>query len=112
MTVQELVARFPEIPEDLHQKFLLVEFAEAFDEQLLVARNPGACSDQFDASNHYYLKLIGPMRVYMYGLSTQEKVLGEIKDLLDCYKADPDGFAERLLPADTAKQEVKGPGCE
>ena len=112
MTVQELVARFPEIPEDLHPESLLVEFAEAFDELLRVAQNPGACSAQYDAGNHYYLKLIGPMRVYMYGLSTREKVLGEIKDLLDGYKADPDGFAERLLPADTAKQEVKGPGCE
>ncbi len=54
MTVQELVARFPEIPQDLQEEPLLAQYAVAFGDQLRVARNPGACSAQHDAANHYY----------------------------------------------------------
>ncbi len=32
MTVQELVARFPEIPKDLHEEPILSRFAEVFGE--------------------------------------------------------------------------------
>ena len=112
MTVQELAGRFPEIPEDLHTEQLVVEFAEAFDDLLRVANKPSACSTQHDAGNHYYLKLVGPMDIYRYGLYTREKVLGEIQGLLDRCKANPGTFAESLLPAEAATQEVKGPGCE
>ncbi len=111
MTVEELVGRFPEIPGDLHSEPLVAEFAEAFDGLLWLANKPSACSTQHDAGNHYYLKLVGPMDIYRYGLYTREKVLGEIKGLLDRYRADPDGFAQSLLPADTGVREVKGPGC-
>ena len=111
MTVQELVNRFPEIPKDLHEETLLSRFAEVFDDLLRAARNPSACSTQQDTANHYYLKLIGPMSIHGYGLSTREKVLAELKDLLDRHEADPDGFATSLLPEDTAEREVRGPGC-
>ncbi len=112
MTVQELVGRFPEIPADLHSDPLVAEFAETFGGLLQAADKPSACSTEHDAGNHYYLKLVGPMDIYRYGLYTRERVLGEIQALLDRYRADPDGFAGSLLPADTAAQEVKGPGCE
>jgi hypothetical protein len=111
MIVQELIARFPEIPKDLHQEPLLAQFAEAFGDLLRVAQKPSACSNQYDARNHYYLKLIGPLSIYRYGLSTREKVLGQLQDLLDQQKADPAGFAGSLLPQDTVAKEVKGPGC-
>lgn len=111
MTVQELIARFPEIPKDLHQEPLLAEFAQAFGEQLRIARNPSACAREYDAGNHYYLKLVGPMRLYMYRLSTREKVLKQLQEMLDRYRADPAGFLKGLLPADVAAQEARGPGC-
>ena len=111
MTVQELIARFPEIPKDLHEEPLLAEFAKAFGEQLRIARNPSACAREYDAGNHYYLKLVGPMRIFMYGLSTKPKVLKQLQELLDQYHADPTGFIASLVPAGTAQQEVKGPGC-
>ena len=44
MTVQELVARFPEIPKDLHEEPMLSRFAEVFGELLREARSPGACA--------------------------------------------------------------------
>ncbi len=111
MTVQELVARFPEIPQDLYEESLLAQYAEAFGDQLRVARNPGACSAQYDAGNHYYLKLVGPIRLYWYKLSTREKVLKQLQEFLDQYRADPTGFLASLVPDGTAQSEVKGPGC-
>ena len=98
MTVAELVARFPEIPRDLHEEPLLSRFADAFDELLRVARCPSNCAAEHDAANHYYQKLIGPMGIYGYGLATREWVLGELQELLDRHQADPDGFAKSLLP--------------
>lgn len=112
MTIQELAARFPEIPEDLHDEPQLARFGEAFDEQLQVAQNPGACSSEYSAGNHYYLKLIGPLRIYMYGLSSREKALSQVQELLDQHQADPDGFLAGLVPQDTAEQELRGPGCQ
>lgn len=111
MTVQELIARFPEIPNEFHTEPLLAKFAATFADILRVAQDPSACSQQYSAGNHYYLKLIGPLKIYMYGLSTKEKVLKQMQDLLERYAADPEGFAASLLPDDTAENEVKGPGC-
>lgn len=111
MTVQELAARFPEIPKDLHDEPILSQYAEVFNDLLCVARNPGACSAEHDAANHYYLKLIGPIAIYNYGLATRESLLGDLQEILDHHAADPDGFAASLLPQDTAESEVRGPGC-
>lgn len=112
MTVQELISRFPEIPTDLHGEPLLTEYAEAFGGLLQIASKPSACSTQYDAGNHYYLKLVGPMDIYRYGLSTKENVLTLLQDLLNQHKNNPGGFAACLLPADIGAKEVKGPGCE
>lgn len=112
MTVQELVARFPEIPVGLRGEPLLEELADALDGLLRVARSPSPCATEHDAPNHYYLKLVGPMAIHGYGLSTREAVLAELQGLLDRRRADPDGFARTLLPDDTADREVRGPGCD
>ncbi len=111
LTIAELVSRFPEIPKELHDESILAEYAAAFGDLLGVAQDPSACSAQYSAANHYYLRLIGPMKIYMYGLSSKEKVLGQLKEFLDEYAKNPDGFAAGLLPDDTAENEVKGPGC-
>lgn len=111
MTVQEMVARFPQIPQGLHDEPLLARFAEAFQDLLVVARQPSPCSTQHEAANHYYLKLVGPLAIHGYGLSTREKVLGQVQELLDRQAANPEGFAGSLLPADLAEAETKGPGC-
>jgi hypothetical protein len=102
MTVQELVRKFPEIPPDLHNEPLLAQFAATFGDLLQVAQNPSNCAAQYEASHHYYLKLIGPLKIYMYGLAKREKILQQLQDLLDRYHADPAGFAASLLPAGTA----------
>ena len=111
MTVQELVGRFPEIPAELHGEPLLAAFAVAFEDQLEIARKPSACAVEHDADNHFYLRLIGPIDIYRYGLYDRERVLEEIGKLVDGHRADPGGFANGLLPEQFARQEVKGPGC-
>jgi hypothetical protein len=64
-----------------------------------------------DAANHYYLKLIGPLSIYRYGLSTRERVVRELTAHLERHAADPGGFGASLLPEDVAPVEVRGPGC-
>lgn len=111
MTVQELTNRFPEIPKDLHGEPLLAQFADAFDPILRKAQKPSPCSTQHDAANQFYLKLIGPMSIYGFGLSTREKVLQQLQDFLLKQADDPEGFVSSLLSSNTVDKEVKGPGC-
>lgn len=111
MTVQELMTRFPEIPADLQAEPVLSRYVDTFGDLLSVARNPGACSARHDAANHYYLKLVGPLAIYGYGLSTRERVVRELQELLDRQREDPAGFAAGLVPPDASPQEMRGPGC-
>jgi len=111
MTVRQLVSQFPEIPEDLHDDPLLARFAEELDPVLRDSRQPGPCSKQHDRSNHYYLKLIGPIAIYGYGLKTRERLFVELQELIDHHHADPQGFAASLLPKEYADREIRGPGC-
>jgi hypothetical protein len=101
MTIQELLHRFPEIPQDLRDEPLLAQFAETFGDLLQVAQNPTNCATAYEPGHHYYLKLIGPLKIYMYGLSTREKVRAQLQELLDRYQADPAGFAASLVASGT-----------
>lgn len=101
MTVQELSRLFPEIPQDLHDEPLLARYAETFGDLLQLAQNPTNCTADYEPGHHYYLKLIGPMKLYMYGLSTREKVLGQLQELLSRHETDPSGFAASLLSSGT-----------
>jgi hypothetical protein len=112
MTVDELVARFPVIPADLRGEPVLAELAAGCGDLLRVAQKPTNCTVQYDAGNHYYLKLIGPLAIYGYGLTKREKVLQQLQDLVDRQRADPSGFAASLLPPDTVATAVRGPGCD
>jgi hypothetical protein len=100
MSVDELLARFPEIPRDLQREPVLARFAETLGALLRQAQNPSACTTEYSPAHHYYLKLIGPLKIYMYGLATKEKVLQQLQELLDRHAADPEGFAASLLPAE------------
>jgi hypothetical protein len=111
MSIAELFQRFPEIPRDLGEEPLLAEFAADLGDLLRQARMPSNCSRHHDAANHIYLKLVGPLSIYGYGLATRDGVLAEIRALLERRRADPAGFAASLVPADAASREVRGPGC-
>jgi hypothetical protein len=111
MRVQDLVARFPEIPQDLHQEPVLAELAETCGPLLEMARKPSACAAQYDAANQYYLALISPIGIYGYGLAKRETLLQQLQALVERQRADPAGFAASLLPDNTVATEVKGAGC-
>lgn len=111
MTVFDLIKRFREIPPDLHSEPVLERFAETFDRFLRVANKPSNCSTQYDAGNYYYLKLIAPMGIYGFRLCSREDCLQQLQALIDQYQADPAAFTAALLPADTAANEVRRPGC-
>lgn len=111
MTVNELIARFPEVSADLADEPTLAEFADTFGDLLSVASKPGNCSTGHDPGNHFYLALIGPLSYYRYGLATRERVVDDMRGLLDRHAADGEGFAASLLPDDTAAAEVRGPDC-
>ncbi|MDA0999132.1 MAG: hypothetical protein O2807_01275 [bacterium] len=108
MTVQELLEKFPEIPEDLHGEPVLARFAGAFAEQLRIAQKPSACSTGYDPGNHFYMKLVNPMAIYRLGLMKREMVLQKLEALLDQFAADP----SKLIPEDVVASEIRGPGCE
>ena len=111
MSVDELFARFPEIPVDLRDEPVLAEFAATFGELLAVAERPSNCSTGHDFGNHFYLKLMGPISYYGYGLASRDRVVEDLGALIAQRNADPDGFTASLLPADTVESEVKGPDC-
>ncbi len=110
MNVQELLARFPEIPEDLHDEEVLAQFADVFSYALSIAQKPSACSAEYDPGNHYYMKLVNPMGIYRLGLMKREMLLSQIGQLVEKQQADPN-FAETLVPSGAAASEVRGPGC-
>lgn len=97
MTVLELVTRFPEIPADLHLEPILEQFADVFDGPLRQASKPSACTREHTSAHKYYLKLVGPMDIYRYGLFTRERVLNEIQKLLDVQDQNPDTLETFLL---------------
>lgn len=97
MDVVELVARFPEIPADLHEEPLLARFAAELGALLQSAVKPSPCAQHHEAGNRYYLKLIGPLAVYGYGLSTREQVLAQLDGFVEQHSADPDAFVAGLL---------------
>jgi len=103
MKVNELMARFPEIPSDLADEPLLGRFAEALDPLLRGASKPSACATHHDVPHHYYLKLIGPLAIYGYGLRTREQLLQQLAELLRAHDADAESFARGLLPEDAAR---------
>jgi len=112
MTVQELIARFPEeVSTELGSEPTLATFADTFGDLLAVAYKPSNCSSGHDAGNHFYLALIGPLSYFRYGLATRERVVQDMQALLDRHAADPEGCAASFLPGDTAAAEVKGPDC-
>lgn len=112
MTVQEMIARFPEVSPELGDEPTLAEFADTFGDMLSVAYKPGNCSTGYDTGNHFYMALIGPLSYYRFGLATRERVVADMRALLERHATDPEGFATSLLPDDTVAAQVKGPNCD
>ena len=49
------------------------------------------------------MKLIAPMGILAYGLSTPEKTVAQLEALLEAYRPDPEKFLAELIPPDVAQ---------
>ena len=101
----ELWARFPEIPAELRGEPTLGEFAATFSDLLAVAHKPGNCSTGYDPGNHFYVKLIGPITYFGYGLATRERVVQDLRGFLDAHAADPEGCPVASRDEDTTRDD-------
>jgi len=95
ITVEEFLARFPEVPRDLREEPVLAEFV------LRVAQKPSPCVAQAgsgDAEHHFYTRLVNDLAVYGIGLARRERTLQRLEALLVEYRTQPATFACTLVP--------------
>ena len=99
MTVDELLARFPEVPRDLRDEPVLREYVEAFGLLLRVAQKPSPCvGSGGDAPHVFYTRLVNDLAIYGIGLAKRDRTLARLQGTLDRYHAQPATFACTLVP--------------
>jgi len=99
MTVDELLARFPEVPRDLRDEPVLAEYVKAFGPQLRVAQKPSPCvGTGGDAPHVFYTRLVGDLAIYGIGLAKRDRTLARLQATLDQYRQRPATFACALVP--------------
>ncbi len=99
MTVEEFLARFPEVPRSLREEPVLMEYVRSFGSLLRVAQKPTPCMrDGGDAQHAFYVRLINDMAIYGIGLATRDRTIARLQTLLDQHKAQPATFACTLVP--------------
>jgi hypothetical protein len=99
MTVDELLARFPEVPGDLRDEPVLSEYSQAFGPLLRVARKPTPCMrDGGDAEHVFYVRLVNDLAIYGIGLAKRDRTLARLGALLEQYRRHPATFACTLVP--------------
>ena len=101
LTVEAFLALFPEVPRDLRDEPVFVEFVRAFGPQLRVAQKPSPCVARDgggDAPHHFYTRLVNDLAIYGIGLAKRERTLQRLEKLLDEYRKHPATFACTLVP--------------
>ena len=101
LTVDGFLARFPEVPRDLRDEPVLLEFVRAFGPQLEVAQKPSPCVARDgggDAEHFFYTRLVNDLAIYGIGLAKRERTLQRLEKLLGEYRAQPATFACTLVP--------------
>ena len=99
MTVDELLARFPEIPSDLRDEPVLTEYVDAFGPLLRLAQKPSPCmGDGGDAPHIFYTRLVNDLAIYGVGLARRDRTLARLRATLDTYRKQPATYACTLVP--------------
>jgi hypothetical protein len=99
MTVDELLARFPEVPRDLRDEGVLAEYVAAFGPLLRLAQKPSPCvGNGGDMEHFFYTKLVNDMAIYGIGLAKRDRTLARLRAALDQYRKQPATFACTLVP--------------
>ena len=99
MTVDELLAHFPEVPRDLRDEPILAEYVRAFGPLLRVAQKPSPCMGTGgDAPHQFYTRLVNDLAIYSIGLAKRDRTLARLQATLDQYRRQPATFACTLVP--------------
>jgi hypothetical protein len=99
MTVDEFLARFPEVPPDLCDEPVLGEYVHAFGLLLRVAQKPTPCMrDTGDHQHFFYTRLVNDLAIYGIGLAKRDRTLARLRARLDQYQQQPATFACTLVP--------------
>ena len=99
LTVDEFLARFPEVPRDLRDEPILAEYVNAFGHLLRIAQKPTPCMrDGGDAQHAFYMRLVNDLAVYGIGLARRDRTLARLQATLDEYRKQPATVACTLVP--------------
>src|SRR5260370_39272191 len=80
MTVDELLARFPEAPRDLRDEPILAEYVKAFGTLLRVAQKPSPCvGSRGDAQHVFYTRLVNDVAIYAIGHAQRGRTLRRLQ---------------------------------
>ena len=100
MSVDEFLARFPELPRDLRDEPILAEYVKAFGPLLRVAQKPSPCMGNAggDAEHMFYTRLVNDLAIYAIGLAKRDRTLARLRATLDEHRRQPATFACTLVP--------------
>jgi hypothetical protein len=99
MSVDELLARFPEVPRDLRDEPALTDYVKAFGPLLRVAQKPTPCMGSGgDAPHVFYTRLVNDLAIYAIGLAKRDRTLARLQATLDQHRQQPATFACTLVP--------------
>ncbi len=99
MTVDEFLARFPEVPRDLRDEPVLARYVDAFGHLLRHAVKPSPCvGDGGDAEHKFYTRLVNDLAIYGVGLARRERTLARLQVTLDEYAKQRATFGCALVP--------------
>jgi hypothetical protein len=100
MTVDEFLARFPEVPRDLRDEPVFKEYVDAFGSLLRVAQKPSPCVMKAggDAPHHFYVRLVNDLAIFGLGLAKRDRTLARLRATLEAYRKQPATFGCSLVP--------------
>ena len=112
MTVDEFLARFPEVPHDLRDEPVLAQYVDAFGLLLREARKPTPCmgTEGGDAGHRFYTTLVNDLAIYGIGLAKRERTLARLAKRLEDYRKQPATYACTLVPHRTP--DTPRTGCQ
>jgi hypothetical protein len=99
MTVEEFLARFPEVPAELRDEPVLKRYVDAFGDLLRQAVKPSPCvGSNGDAEHRFYTRLVNDLAIYGIGLARRERTLARLQATLDEFAKQPATFGCSLVP--------------
>lgn len=99
MTVDEFLARFPEVPRDLRDESVLERYVAAFGPLLRLAQKPSPCVGAGGDMEHiFYTRLVNDLAIYAVGLARRDRTLARLQATLDAHAKQPATFGCTLVP--------------